>query len=168
MATTATSDRASMMGMMDMGMMRNMSAPSMGMPSMMGGNMTGMNPAGMNMMMVPRCTMKVEKIANGMKMMCMCDDAMAARTMQNLCNMMAGGMMSCCMMMNGMPVMNCNMMMGMCKVEMTDTGCVVTCTSGDAACCKMIQCCCDCMAAMLAAGCTSCMMMNGMPMCCGC
>jgi hypothetical protein len=30
----------------------------------------------------------------------------------------------------------------------------------------MIQSCCDCMSAMMKAGCTCCMMMNGTPVCC--
>jgi hypothetical protein len=32
----------------------------------------------------------------------------------------------------------------------------------------MIQSCCDCMATMLKAGCVCCMMLNNMPICCGC
>jgi hypothetical protein len=32
----------------------------------------------------------------------------------------------------------------------------------------MIAACCDCMSAMMKAGCTCCVMMNGMPVCCGC
>jgi hypothetical protein len=47
-------------------------------------------------------------------------------------------------------------------------GVCVTCTSGDAECRAMIQACCDCMAAMAKAGHTCCLMMNGMPVCCGC
>jgi hypothetical protein len=31
----------------------------------------------------------------------------------------------------------------------------------------MIQACCECCAAMMKHGCTCCMMMNGMPVCCG-
>jgi hypothetical protein len=31
----------------------------------------------------------------------------------------------------------------------------------------MIQACCDCMNAMMQAGCTCCMMMNNNPVCCG-
>src|SRR5947209_7804239 len=69
--------------------------------------------------------------------------------------------------MNGMMVCCCNLTMGMCKCEMTGDGCVVTCTSGDPKCCDMIQACCDCMAAMMKAGCTCCLMMNGTPVCCG-
>jgi hypothetical protein len=30
----------------------------------------------------------------------------------------------------------------------------------------MCQACCDCMTAMMKAGCTCCLMMNGMPVCC--
>ena len=53
-------------------------------------------PAGTNMMMVPRCTMKMEKCPGGMKITCTCDDKMSAGMMQNLCTMLAGGMCSCC------------------------------------------------------------------------
>ena len=138
-----------------------MGAPSMGMPGMM--------PAGMgNMMMVPRCTIKMEKCEGGMKIVCTCDDPVACGMMQNLCTMMAGGMCGCGMMMNGMVVCNCNMMMGMCKCEMMDNGVAITCTSGDKDCAAMIQACCDCMSAMMKAGCTCCVMMNNMPICCGC
>ena len=77
-----------------------------------------------NMLMVPRCTMKMEKCTGGMKITCMCDDPMACSMMQNLCMMLQGGMCSCCCMMNGMMVCCCNLTMGMCKCEMTKDGCV--------------------------------------------
>jgi hypothetical protein len=32
----------------------------------------------------------------------------------------------------------------------------------------MIQACCECMAAMMKAGCTCCMMQSGAPVCCSC
>ena len=89
-------------------------------------------PTGTSWMMVPRCTITMEKCTGGMKMTCTCDDEMSAAMMQNLCTMMAGGMCSCCMMMNGMMVCCCNLTMGMCKCEMTDDGVCITCTSGDA------------------------------------
>jgi hypothetical protein len=149
-------DRLSMMTGMMGG--TGMAAPGMGMGAM---------PAGMNMMMVPRCTMKCEKVQGGMKIICTCDDTTACGMMQNLCTMMAGGMMSCCMMMNGMVVCCCNLVMGMCKCDMTDKGMAVTCTSGDPKCAEMIQACCDCMSTMLKDGCTCCLMMNNTPVCCG-
>ena len=120
-----------------------------------------------NWMMVPRCTFKFEKCTGGMKIYCVCDDKVACSMMQNLCTMLAGGMCSCCMMMNGMMVCCCNLTMGMCKCEMTEKGVTVTCTSGDAKCCDMIQACCDCMTTMMKAGCTCCVMMNNTPVCCG-
>jgi hypothetical protein len=144
--------------------MAGMAAPAMGAPAM--GNSAA--PAAANWMMVPRCTMKMEKCAGGMKMTCMCDDKVACTMMQNLCTMLAGGMCSCSMMMNGMVMMTCNLTMGMCKCEMTADGMTMMCTSGDKMCCDMIQACCDCMATMMKAGCTCCMMMNNMPVCCGC
>ena len=147
--------------------MMTMERPTMGMQTMMPGMSSAMPAANMNMMMIPSCTMKMEKCDGGMKMMCMSDDAMAVSMMQNMAKMLCGGMVSCSMMMNGMMMMTCNMMMGMCKCEMTPKGMMITCTSGDADCCKMIQCCCDAMMAMMMAGCTCCMSMNNTPCCCG-
>jgi hypothetical protein len=141
----------------------------MGMPGMTGGMpMSGTAaPMAPGMMMVPRCTFKVEKVSGGMKMTCVCTDPTACAMMQNLCSMLAGGMCSVCCLMNGMVVCCCNMTMGMCKCEPTKDGCVMTCTSGDKACCDMIQGCCDCIAACMKAGCTCCLMMGGTPVCCG-
>ena len=145
-----------------------MERPTTGMSGMGASAMPGMAaPMAPNMVMVPRCTFKMEKFANGMKITCVCDDPVACTMMQNLCSMMAGGMVSCCCMMNGMMVCCCNLTMGMCKCEMTKDGCCITCTSGDKGCCDMIQACCDCMSACMKAGCTCCMMMGGTPVCCG-
>jgi len=145
-----------------------MERTGMGMPGMGTGMPTGSGMAPMmpNMMMVPRATMKFEKCPGGMKIMCSCSDPTACSMMQNLCQMLAGGMVSCCAMMNGMTVCCCNMTMCLCKCEMTKDGCVMTCTSGDAKCAEMVQACCDCMTAMMKAGCNCCMMMNGTPVCC--
>ena len=128
-----------------------MGMPGMGMPGMRPSTMgtpTGM-PTATNWLMVPRCTIKMEKCTGGMKITCACDDQMACSMMQNLCTMLPGGMCSCCCMMNGMMVCCCNLTMGMCKCEMTKDGCCITCTSGDPKCCEMIQACCDCMARMM-------------------
>ena len=80
----------------------------------------------------------------------------------------AGGLCSCCCMMNGMMVCCCNLTMAMCKCEPTDDGVCLTCTSGDPSCCAMIEACCACMTSMMKAGCTCCLMINNMPVCCGC
>lgn len=169
MTTGMMTDRGMMSGMnMPMGNTGMMNMPMGGM-GMMGGmmnmpTMMGSMPA---MMMAPRCTIKMEKCPGGMMMTCTFDDKTGAAMMANLMGMMQNGMCSCCMMMNGMCMCCCNMgMMGMCKVEMMEMGCKVTCTSGDKNSEKMIQACCDCMAAMMMPGMTCCMMMNGMPMCC--
>jgi hypothetical protein len=150
---------AMMMERSGMGM-PGMGAAGMGMP-------TGM-PAATNWMMIPRCKFKVERCPGGMKVTCSCDDATACGMVQNLCTMMAGGMCSFYCTMNGMMVYCCNLTMGMCRCEMTKDGVCMTCTSGDPKCCAMIEGCCDCMATMLKAGCTCCMMMNNTPVCCGC
>jgi hypothetical protein len=152
-----------MMGRTDAGMMPGMGMPGMGMPGMG----TGATPAGPSMMMVPRCSMKMEKVQGGMKITCTCDDQVAAGMVQNLCTMLQGGMCTCCMMMNGMTVCCCNLMMGMCRCEAAGSGCTVTCTSGDPKCAEMIQACCDCLGTMMKDGCTCCLMMNNTPVCCG-
>ena len=136
----------------------------MGSP-MLGGTPT---PAMMpNMVMVPRCTFKMEKVAGGMKVTCVCPDPTACAMMQNLCTMMAGGMCSFFCTMNGMTCCCCNMTMGVCKCEMTKDGCVMTCTTGDKGCEAMIQGYCDCLVACMKAGCSCCMTMGGTPVCCG-
>src|SRR5262249_4413839 len=115
------------MGMAGMGVGMTGAGGMMGMPDSA--------PAGMNMMMVPRCTMTFETCDAGMKINCVCDDAVSAGMLQNLCTMSAGGMISCCMMMNGMTACCCNLVMGMCKCEATEMGVCITCTSGDKDCC---------------------------------
>lgn len=96
---------------------------------------------GPNSMMIPRCTLKFEKCAGGMKITCSCDDAVACGMLQNLCMMMQNGLCSCCCMMNGMVVCHCALTMGMTTCEMTKDGCRLTCTSGDAKCFATIQAC---------------------------
>jgi hypothetical protein len=120
-----------------------------------------------NFLMVPRCTMKIEKCTGGIKIHCVCDDKMAASMVQNLCTMLVGGMCSCCVMMNGMQVCTVNFTMGMCRCEMTETGVCITCTSGDSQCCEMIQACGECCVVLMNNGCTCCVMMNNTPVCCG-
>lgn len=124
-------------------------------------------PVGTNWLMVPRCSIKLEKCTGGFKLTCVCEDKMATNMVQNLCTMLAGGMCSCCCMLNGMPVSYCNLTMGLCKCEMTESGVCITCTSGDAQCCEMIQACCDCISCMVNSGCTCCVLMNNTPVCCG-
>jgi hypothetical protein len=142
-----------------------------GMPMSTPGSMMGTptpTAAGMNVMMVPRCTMTFKKCAGGMKVVCACEDKVSATMLQNLCSMMPGGLCSCCCMMNGMMVCCYNLTMAMCKCEPTDDGICITCTSGDPSCCAMIEACCACMTSMMKAGCTCCLMINNMPVCCGC
>jgi hypothetical protein len=136
-----------------------MGAPAMGPPAGM--------PTTANWMMVPRATIRMEKMQGGMRIHCACPDQMAAGMVQNLCTMLAGGMCSCCMMWNGMAVCSCNLTMGLCRCETTKEGVTLTCTSGDPKCAEMIQACCDCMATMLKDGCTCCVLVNNTPLCCG-
>ena len=140
---------------------------STGMPGMTTTTMpTQMNGMGSNMVMLPRCTIKMEKCAGGMKMTCSCEDDVACGALQNLCKMLAGGMCSCCCMMNGMVMCQCNLCCGTCKCEMTKDGCCITCTSGDKGCCDMLQACCECMDTCMEAGCMCCVSFGGTPVCC--
>jgi hypothetical protein len=168
--SSVTSDRGMMMGMPAMGMggmpMGSM-MPGMGMMNPTMGAMPGMMMGQMPAMMAPRCTMKLEKCPGGMMATCTAADKTTAMMMQNLCNMMAGGMCSMGCMMNGMMTCLCNVgAMGMCKMEMIEMGCRMTCTSGDKNAEKMIKACCDCLNQMMMPGMMCCMMMNGMPVCC--
>ncbi len=138
--------------------------PGMGTPAV--GTPTGVAPS--NYLMVPRCTLKLEKCPGGLKITCSCDDKMACSMMQNLCTMLQGGLCSCACTLNGMLVSCCNLTMGLSKCEMTDKGVCITCTSGDSKCCEMIQACCDCLTCMMNAGCTCCVLLNNTPVACGC
>ncbi len=167
MATTKLMERsgAAMPGMPMPGM------PMSGMPMSGAAGMMGTQPSsapGMNMMMMPRCTMTFTKCPGGMKVVCSCEDTVSAAMLQNLCMMTAGSMLSCCCMMNGMMVCCYNMTMAHCKCEPTEDGVCMTCTSGDPACAAMIEACCASMTAMMKAGCSCCLMMNNMPICCAC
>lgn len=147
-------------------MMMDRAAASMPMMGSMGAAMPTA-PAASSMVM-PRCTIKMEKCEGGMKMFFCCDDDLACATLQNLCKMMCDGMCSMSCMMNGMCVCQCNFTMCHCTCECTKDGVCITCTSGDAECCKMVQACCECMAQCMACGCTCCLCFNGTPVCCGC
>jgi hypothetical protein len=158
MSSTLMMERTGM-GMPGMGL------PGLGTPAM--GSPTGIG-ASTSYLMVPRCQLKFEKCQGGLKIHCTCDDKMACSMMHNLCTMLAGGMCSCCCTMNGMLVCTCNLTMGLCRCEMTDSGVLITCTSGDSKCAEMIQACCDCLSTMLNAGGTCCVLMNNTPIGCGC
>lgn len=123
---------------------------------------------GTNWCVVPKCTYKIEKIANGLKLHCICEDKTSCSMVQNLCSMLAGGMYSCCCQLNGMTVCQLNLTMGMCKCENTEHGVCISCCSGDAQCCAMIQACCDCLSCLLEAGCCCTLCCNSTPVCCGC
>ena len=63
---------------MNMKQMMTMGRNMMGMPSMAP---AGMPMGTMDMMMIPRCMFKMEKCKDGMKIMCMASDEMAASMM---------------------------------------------------------------------------------------
>jgi hypothetical protein len=115
---------------------------------------------------VPRCTVRFEKCQSGVKIYCTCEDRTACGVVQNLCAALAGGLVSCTAQYNGVTVYSCNFLMGLCRCETTEDGVCITCTSGDAKCCEMIQACCDCLSCLYEGGCTCCVCMNHTPICC--
>jgi hypothetical protein len=121
-----------------------------------------------NYLMVPRCTVRFEKCQGGLKIRCVCDDQTACGVVQNLCAALAGGMVSCGMQFNGLTVCTCNFLVGLCRCETTEDGVCLTCTSGDPACCEMLQAYCDCLARQIESGCTCYVSINNTPICCGC
>ena len=125
-------------------------------------------PATTNWCVLPRCKIKIEKCAGGLKIDCCCDDEVACGALQNLCKMLAGGMCSLCCTLNGIVVCQCNLTCGFCKCEYTADGVCITCTSGDKRCCEMLQACCDCLCACLEAGCCCYVSFNNSPVCCAC
>jgi hypothetical protein len=144
--------------------------PGLGVPGMSASPMStpAGGPVSASYLMVPRCTIKLEKCSGGLKLTCICEDKVSSSMVQNLCTMLQGGLCSCCCMLNGMVVSSCNLTMGLCKVEPTDQGVCITCTSGDAQCGQMIQACCEQISCLLDSGCTCCVLMNNTPICCGC
>jgi hypothetical protein len=140
--------------------------PGVGTPTT-GGTPYGVPTTGTSFLMVPRCTLRFEKCQGGVKIYCICEDRTACGVVQNLCAALAGGLISCCAQYNGVAVYSCNFLMGMCRCENTDDGVCITCTSGDAKCCEMIQACCDCLSCLCEAGCTCGVFMNHTPICCG-
>ena len=120
-----------------------------------------------NWCVTPRCTFKVEKCKDGMKLYCKCDDEIACGTLQNLCKMLCDGMCSCCCMCNGLECCKCSFANCHCKCEMTKDGCCITCTSGDKQCCEMLQACCDCCMKCCENGCCCYVCFNNTPVCCG-
>ena len=127
----------------------------------------GVPPGTSNWLMVPRCTYRIEKCKDGLKIVCVCDDPTARSMMQNLCSALVGGLCTVACTLNGVTVCTCNLTMGLCRCELTPEGCCITCVSGDKACCDMIQACCDCLTCMCNAGCTCCVLLNGTPVSCG-
>lgn len=138
-------------------------APSVGTPTIPAGF-----PGTPNCFVVPRCEMTVEKCPTGCKIICKCPDEVACGSLQNLCNMLAGGLCSCACTYNGIPCCQFSWCCGRCTCEATTDGVCITCHSGDKECCQMIQACCDCLATCLKAGCCCYLSFNNTPVCCGC
>ena len=125
-------------------------------------------PTATNVFMLPRCKIEAEKCKGGLKINCCCDDPIACNMLQNLCKMLEGGLCGCSCLQNGICVCTCSFAMGSCKCENTEEGVCISCTSGDAKCCEILQACCDCLCRCLDAGCTCCITINNTPICCGC
>ncbi|WP_437205466.1 hypothetical protein [Planctomicrobium sp. SH664] len=121
-----------------------------------------------NWCVVPRCEIRIEKCKDGCKIVCSCEDEVACSTLQNLCQMLSSGQCSLCCQFNGVTCLDCKLCCGHCKYEPTKDGCCITCTSGDAACCQMIQACCEAVANCIKNGCTCFLCFNGTPVCCCC
>ncbi len=144
-------------------------------PTSTGGNTFGfaapalpaVAPTGANWCVLPRCELKFEKCAGGFKIYCACDDEIACATLQNLCRMASDGLCSCCCTYNGIPCCQINLCCGTCKCDFTKSGCCITCTSGDKACCEMLQSCCDCLSACCDNGCCCYISFGNTPVCCG-
>lgn len=115
---------------------------------------------------IPTCNIEFEKCKGGFKIHCKCDDEIACATLQNLCRSLAGGLCCCTCTWNGMTVCQCNLCCGNCKCECTPDGVCITCTSGDAQCCAMLQCCCDSLACCAKSGCCCTISLGGTPVCC--
>ena len=130
----------------------------------MGMNMMNTMPK-MNMM-VPCANMIMEKCERGMMVKFMANDENSKMMINNLCNMLNGGMVSMNMMMNGMTMMNCNMVMGMCNCEINEEGINMMWTSEDNMVCNMISECCNSIMSMMECNCTAVMCMNNVPVCC--
>jgi len=121
---------------------------------------------GANCILLPRCKLKVEKCKDGLKLHCECEDEVACGALQNLCNMLAGGLCSVCCTWNGMTMCQCNLCCGNCKCEPTKNGCTISCSSGDKKCCDMLQAYCDCLNTCLASGCCAYVCFGNTPVCC--
>jgi hypothetical protein len=120
-----------------------------------------------NVMMLPRCTFKIEKCADGCRIVCSGDGRLATGVIQNLCTMLAGSTCTCSAMTHGQVTYTCNLTMGPCRCELTETGVCITCTSDDSNCVRIIQASTDCLRALLEIGCTCCLLLNNTPICTG-
>lgn len=123
-------------------------------------------PAAPSFVMLPRCTVTVENCKDGCKIHCKCDDEVACSMLQNLCRALEGGVCGFTCLHNGQCLCNCSLTCGHCSCELTKDGCCITCTSGDAKCCQLIQKCCECLKSCLECGCTCCVTLNNTPVCC--
>lgn len=124
-------------------------------------------PSSTNWCLLPRCELKFEKCAGGCKIYCVCPDEVSCATLQNLCNMVCDGLCNCCCTLNGVTCCQVNLCCGTCRCETTKNGCCITWTSGDKACCELIQSCCDTLACCCENGCCCYISFGNTAVCCG-
>ena len=99
------------------------------------------------------CEISFEKCKGGFRIQCCCDDSAECSDLQCLCAAIGEGNCSCCCTRNEKPICTFNLGCDRCKCENTDDGCCITCTSGDAECCEMLEACCDCLECCCQNGC---------------
>lgn len=121
----------------------------------------------LSLVLIPRCSVKCEKLRNGLKITCLCTDESAAAALQACCTAQSGCLLSCCLLLNGQTVCCCNITLAVCKCEVCPGGVCFTCTSGDPQCCQIVQQCCDCIVGCMNNGCSCCVCLNNTPVCCG-
>jgi len=124
-------------------------------------------PPAANWAVLPRCELKFEKCTGGFRIRCKCDDELACATLQNLCRMVCDGLCNCCCTWNGIPCCQVNLCCGTTKCEPTKDGCCITCTSGDKACCEMLQAQCECLSCCCENGCCCYISFGSTCVCCG-
>ncbi len=120
-----------------------------------------------NPSLVPRCGMRIEMTPTGCRIHCVCEDELAAATLQELCKMLAGQCCGLCCTFNGQTVCQVNLCCCHCVCEPTADGCCITCKTGDEACCAMTQKCCAAIAGCLESGCRCTISFGNTPVCCG-
>src|SRR5262245_22640423 len=120
-----------------------------------------------NMCDAVQCELRFEKCKGGFRIQCCCDDQATCADLQSLCQAMCDGNCSCICNQNGVQVCNFALCCDKCTCKNTKEGCCITCTSGDAKCCEVLQACCDCLEICCKSGCCCCVCFGDTCCCCG-